>query len=204
MGIRRLVWQSMAVAALVVVVLGHHGVTVAAASASKSAVMPSVSFVVTCAFSHRSDDDPIVHPGQEGMSHRHDFFGNESTVADSTNSSLASAESTCNIAGDRSAYWLPTLLPSAWGSRIRAYYSRGSLPASAITTFPVGLQLIGGSVRAGTTGGVTAEFSCNDDVDGTLWRAVPPQCSGPVSARVTFPQCWNGRSLSAHGKTCYR
>ena len=199
MGIRRPVWQSIAATALVALVLGHDGTTADAADAPKPATMPSVNFVVTCAFSHQSDDDPIVHPGHAGMSHRHDFFGNKSTDFDSTNSSLASADSTCNVSGDRSAYWLPTLLPLRWGSRIRAYYSRGPLPASAITAFPIGLQLIGGDVRASATGSVAAEYSCSDDVDGTLWRAVPPPCSGPVSARVTFPQCWNGRSLSAPG-----
>ncbi len=156
-------------------------------------------FVVTCEFSHRSNDDPIVHPGRTGMSHSHDFLGNKSTAADSTNSSLASADSTCNVAGDRSAYWLPTGLRSVWGSRIRAYYSRGSLPASAITAFPFGLQLIGGDVRAAAQVSVAAEYSCNEDVDGKRWRAVPPLCSGPVSARLTFPQCWDGRSLSAPG-----
>ena len=39
-------------------------------------------FVVECGWSHSSFDDPIVHPGHAGASHRHDFFGNTSTSAD--------------------------------------------------------------------------------------------------------------------------
>ena len=41
-------------------------------------------FVVECGYSHSAPDDPIVYPGQPGMSHEHDFFGNVTTDADST------------------------------------------------------------------------------------------------------------------------
>jgi hypothetical protein len=50
------------------------------------------SFVVNCDWSHRNTDDPIVHPGDEGMSHQHEFFGNTSTKADSTYLSMAGRE----------------------------------------------------------------------------------------------------------------
>jgi Domain of unknown function (DUF1996) len=48
-------------------------------------------FTVTCEFSHRSADDPIVFPGQIGAAHSHDFFANRSTSADSTYESLRAA-----------------------------------------------------------------------------------------------------------------
>ena len=39
-------------------------------------------FKVECAWSHAASDDPIVHPGRPGHSHRHDFFGNTATGRD--------------------------------------------------------------------------------------------------------------------------
>ena len=48
----------------------------------------SAGWIVGCRFSHRSMDDPIVMPGMADMSHSHDFFGNETTDANSTLASL--------------------------------------------------------------------------------------------------------------------
>ena len=48
-------------------------------------------FVVECGWSHSSFDDPIVHPGHAGASHRHDFFGNTTTSATSTYEQLLDA-----------------------------------------------------------------------------------------------------------------
>jgi len=39
----------------------------------------------------------------------HDFFGNVTTVATSTITSLLAGDTTCDPATDRSAYWVPTL-----------------------------------------------------------------------------------------------
>jgi hypothetical protein len=45
-------------------------------------------FRVTCASSHRRRDDPIVFQNQSGVSHMHEFFGNRTTDAFSTLTSL--------------------------------------------------------------------------------------------------------------------
>src|SRR5262249_7134298 len=67
------------------------------------------NFYANCRFSHTNDDDPIVYPGQPGRSHPHTFFGNASTDASSTLSSLRKARTTCKPSADKAAYWVPTL-----------------------------------------------------------------------------------------------
>ena len=49
-------------------------------------------------------------PGWTGMSHRHEFFGNTTTDADSTYESLSVGDTTCAQKLDRAAYWVPSLL----------------------------------------------------------------------------------------------
>src|SRR5437773_1769395 len=78
---RRVVLGLVAAAALVVAALPAGPVW-----AFKQGDMPD--FVVSCPFSHRLPDDPIVYPGQPGASHLHDFFGNTSVDAASTYSQL--------------------------------------------------------------------------------------------------------------------
>jgi hypothetical protein len=164
--------------------------------------LPSVSFVVTCRFSHRANDDPLVHPGHAGMSHEHDFFANVTTSATSTSASLANGATTCNEVGDRAAYWLPTLRDGEWAKTLRAYYSAGPVDPRLIVPYPHGLGLIGSN----SSGSVL--FSCGRDVDEPGWTLRPPKCSGPTRVRITFPQCWNGRGFSpsdtvvAVGRTC--
>jgi hypothetical protein len=61
-------------------------------------------------------DDPMVAPGQFGVTHLHQFYGNTEADADSTFESLrGSGDSTCNFTGtgqaaNRSAYWMPAML----------------------------------------------------------------------------------------------
>jgi hypothetical protein len=55
----------------------------------------TIGWLLDCDPSHTLPDDPIVHPGQPGTSHLHNFWGNASTDADST---LASQENPANTA----------------------------------------------------------------------------------------------------------
>src|ERR671917_1002256 len=74
------------------------------------------AFSVRCDFSHRNNDDPIVHPGKRGAAHSHDFFGNRSTNYLSTYESLRAATSTtCLNPADKAAYWIPTL---SWNDKV--------------------------------------------------------------------------------------
>jgi hypothetical protein len=66
-------------------------------------------FNVTCGFSHRNNDDPILHPGHRGRSHNHTYIGNRSVDASSTPAALRGGETTCDNPADSSTYWVPTL-----------------------------------------------------------------------------------------------
>lgn len=83
------------------------------------------SMQVVCRSSHTNLDDPIVYPRQTGAAHQHDFFGNRSTDAFSTNASLAGKPTTCSRPGDTAAYWTPALLNNGRRvapDRLIAYY----------------------------------------------------------------------------------
>lgn len=199
MAVRRRMWGALWLGVFSALVPSG---TSSAADASPWAVgrLPSVSFVVTCGFSHRAADDPIIHPGRSGHSHGHDFFGNTTTDALSDAASLASGSSTCNEEGDRAAYWLPTLLGPWWAPRLRAYYSAGSVAPSSIVPYPAGLQLI--AERRGRRNASVDDalsFSCGRRADESGWSQSPPRCSGPTTVRLTFPQCWDGKRLQAPG-----
>ena len=58
---------------------------------------------------HRNSDNLVVCPGlAHGAHHTHDYVGNLSTTAFSTDASLAAARTTCTN-GDRSTYYWPVL-----------------------------------------------------------------------------------------------
>ena len=78
------------------------------AAARRAARRPS-RFVTRCTFSHTLSDDPIVKPNMPGASHSHDFFGNVTTNAATTLSTLAAGGTTCIDRNDLSGYWVPSL-----------------------------------------------------------------------------------------------
>jgi len=70
-------------------------------------------FLSVCLPSHVAKDDPIVHPGEPGASHQHEFFGNTTTDANSTYESLRAGGTTCRIAADKAAMLgLPPVAPA--------------------------------------------------------------------------------------------
>jgi len=117
--------------------LAHAG----AAHAQRSAI-----FGVTCADSHRSMDDPIVHPGRPGAAHMHEFTGSWSTNAFSTADSMRRSGTSCHVSGDTAGYWTPTMYGPD-GRLIRkgfstAYFSGNHKDRTKIVPFPAGLKVI--------------------------------------------------------------
>src|SRR5215212_11172349 len=55
----------------------------------------NVEFITVCKFTHFAPDDPIVHSKMPGMSHDHSFFGNVTTNAFSTLTSLRRGATSC-------------------------------------------------------------------------------------------------------------
>lgn len=166
----------------------------------------------------RNSDNVITSPGQGGGAHHvHDYVGNVSTSAFSTDESLAAADTTCR-AGDRSAYYWPVLRlldgssePDHHGidahnvGRVVTPNSvllefRGN-PVSNVVAMPQFLRVVTGNARGLSSGGVATErvqWSCSGERDHVASRQYPMCPNGQQVVRVfDFPSCWNGRTVDS-------
>ena len=158
-------------------------------------------FVVGCRYSHSASDDPIVHPGHPGRSHRHDFYGSTRTDASPAIDRLLDSETTCDKTVDTAAYWHPTLLDQGEvvvPRSIAAYYraAPGIDPVS-VQTMPTGLALIAGDQTASEPqAGDATGWTCGSN---TVLSDDPPGCdvSAPLHLVVTFQDCWDGEHLDS-------
>jgi hypothetical protein len=158
------------------------------------------SFSVACGYSHSAGDDPIVHAGHGGASHRHDFFGATTTDAGSTASSLMAGGTTCRSVADRSAYWAPAL--EAGGrpvtpTHVQAYYRTPvAADAARVRPLPNGLEMIAGDAAAtAAQDPAVVHWSCGVPGDAS---PVPRRCAGTgaeLRLVLVFPQCWDGERL---------
>jgi Domain of unknown function (DUF1996) len=152
-------------------------------------------FNVTCGFSHRNNDDPIVFPGAPGRSHNHTFIGNRNVTASSTAESLVGGTSTCDEF-DSSTYWVPTLFDALdpqlpLGAIV--YYTRHT--TGPVVAPPAGLKIVAGNQNARRAQPKhIVSFSCG--VGGGKRFAAVVQCSedSALAFNVRFPNCWNGTS----------
>src|SRR3954467_5650712 len=104
----------------------------------------NVEFITVCKFTHFAPDDPIVHYKMPGMSHDHSFFGNVTTNAFSTLTSLRKGATFRFRPEDTASYWAPTLLLN--NKRVTlvsadVYYRRSTL--TRVKPFPPGLNIVG-------------------------------------------------------------
>ena len=160
-------------------------------------------FVVECEWSHSAPDDPIVHAGHAGMSHRHDFFGNTGTDADSTPESLLGGDTTCQNQLDTAAYWAPSLLVD--GEPVRpttstAYYRAApGVDPTSVVAFPAGLMVVAGDMTADDTSSQSVDLAGWGCGVSSRQYTTPPDCpaSAPLRGVVTFPDCWDGQHLDA-------
>jgi hypothetical protein len=165
--------------------------------------LKGVNFVSGCRYSHAASDDPIVFPGQPGLSHNHTFIGNNSTNAFSTPASMQAATSSCRRAGDTAGYWVPTLIgPTARAIVPRAasvYYRRHTLAAAQ--AFPSGLRVVAGNSKATAPQslGITS-WNCGPD-GGVRPQSSIPTCPDAgrrgLALHVAFPDCWDGVNLDS-------
>jgi len=152
-------------------------------------------FNLHCKLSHRAKDDPIVFPGVPGAAHLHDFFGNKSTNAYSTRSSMLQSGTTCDLSSDKAGYWAPTLLDKSGNpaplQRFQIYYrSASGLP---VQPFPPNLKIIAGgdtlNPPAPSRSQRSLSWSCGDTQP---YVASPPDCSDSgmkVTGHILFPDC---------------
>ncbi len=162
----------------------------------------AVNFISSCRFSHMNSDDPIVYPGQPNKSHPHTFVSNTSTDAFSTLASLRAAGTTCQRPGDTAAYWMPTLVQDGQAvtpTGATIYYRART--RGRIFPFPAGLKMIAGDARAMMPQSMRVTFwNCGVQAGVPRSSTVPTCPEGRGSSlrlHVTFPDCWNGRTLDS-------
>jgi hypothetical protein len=169
---------------------------------------------VLCSADHFAMDDPIVFPGQPGMSHMHTFYGNTSTDAYSTVDSLAAASpSSCGRGmgtSDLSAYWVPSLMKDngdGTSSVVKndlhttVYYRRaGGGMGPGVQPFPVGLRMIAGSSMATSDQPLKiVQWTCGGGGQQTAHIHACPKdgLSTALHASLFFPSCWDGVHLDS-------
>jgi hypothetical protein len=162
--------------------LGRGGIAPASAD-------PVGAFRLFCGAGQLLKDDPLVYPGQPGVSHLHQFFGNLGANASSNYTSLrTTGDSTCDIGSvpeNRSAYWMPAMMDGADGvvkpNWLKVYYKRN--PKSDPMCKPPELGGIGNCTDL--PNGIRFVFGYNmkTGVGG------PNDLSSQDSGAITY-QCW--------------
>src|SRR5215216_97922 len=157
-----------------------------------------VNFISLCRFSHRKPDDPIVFPGQPGLSHDHTFFGATATDAYSTPPALLGQRSTCSRTADTAAYWAPTLVvndkPVA-ALDAAAYYRRTTI--DRVKPFPANFVMIGGDANARAPQSTNVVFwNCSLEAN-NVSTGIPNCGDRSLRLHVVFPECWDGTRLDS-------
>ncbi|WP_434441155.1 DUF1996 domain-containing protein [Lentzea sp. E54] len=167
---------------------------------------------------HLNADNPVVSPGLPfGAHHTHEYVGNKSADAMSTNDSLAAAPTTCEK-GDLSTYYWPVLrLTDGTGHDAHAdgggvHGNTGEVlepksvevryegsPVSAVLPMPRFLRLITGDPSAFTNGyGPTtrARWGCADRPG--RFTTKYPLCGSATTLRsYDFGSCWDGSNTDS-------
>ncbi|MFD9568257.1 DUF1996 domain-containing protein [Streptomyces sp. NPDC059982] len=174
---------------------------------------------------HFNPDNVIVAPGvSNGAHHMHDYVGNASTDAFSSNNSLAASGTTCGN-GDQSTYYWPVLRLRDGKAEKDAQAPGGGQDANVGTILrpkqvtidfkgsPVGkvremprfLRIITGDAKAFTNGtaNANASWSCTGFEDRQLKDKYPVCPKGSDVVRTfSFQSCWDGRNTdSANHRT---
>ena len=165
---------------------------------------------VSCAPLPSREVDPIVYPGEVGLAHLHDPFG-QPLDPYMTHQNLRANPGNCRFkngtrVNDRSAYWMPSFYDKA-GTKVpvrvaNAYYRvRPGMDPNDIQPFPRGLKIIAGSADAMgpqmqpdgyMPGKPIVEWKCfappNDFSD---FGDLPTDCGQDqrVAVSITFPDC---------------
>jgi len=163
------------------------------------------SFTLRCVWSHHAAVDPVVSPGDPATPHLHTMFGNTTTAHDSTDASLAAADTTSCAGGtaNRSAYWFPALLDESGTvlepSAITAYYSTGRIATADVEPLPAGLRIIAGNDHRSAASSYVRFTCAMPDGRTAEDRVIPRNCpaGAELQLSVIFPQCWDGR-LDTH------
>jgi hypothetical protein len=186
--------------ALAAAAVGVHGLVTGDDDASAAPAPHNGRFHVDCPYSHSAPDDPIVFPGEPGMSHQHDFFGATGTDAFSDAESLLAGDTTCETRQDTAAYWAPSLFAGEQQLEplaSTAYYRAApGVDPEEVVPFPVGLMMIGGDATATEPQPLDhVGWACTVEARP---EALPPgRCRSGMLLQVVFPDCWDGEHLDS-------
>ncbi|MGW7440936.1 DUF1996 domain-containing protein [Streptomyces sp. NPDC054849] len=174
---------------------------------------------------HFNPDNVIVAPGvSNGAHHMHDYVGNVSTDAFSTNDSLAKAGTTCGNGDQSSHYWPVLRLRDGKAERDAKAPGGGQdgnvgtilqpkqvtitfkgSPVGKVTAMPRFMRIITGDAKAFTngTGNANASWSCTGFENRQLKDKYPICPKGSDVVRTfTFQSCWDGKNTdSANHRT---
>ncbi len=167
---------------------------------------------------HNNSDNYMAAPGKRnGAQHVHDYVGNTSTNANSTDDSLAAAGTTC-ANGDKSTFFWPVLrnlngqgpdvgadggsLDGNVGSILRpisadlTFHGHGSEPVKPL---PPHLMIITGNAKAKAQDGknANAKYTCTG-FENRVTDQYPVCPAGSHLERILdFPNCWDGQNLES-------
>ncbi|MFD8754959.1 DUF1996 domain-containing protein [Kitasatospora sp. NPDC059577] len=165
---------------------------------------------------HRNADNVVISPGNVGGAHHvHDYVGNLSTDALSTDQSLAVAGTSC-AGGDLSSYYWPVLRRTDRSGgdaghdeehgplgeiltpeRVTVEYLGN--PWSKVVPMPRFLRLLEGDPTAATDGGADARarWGCTGFPGRTTDRYPLCPAGSLLTRTLDFPSCWDGRSTDS-------
>ena len=174
------------------------------------------AFRLLCNWSKMAFDDPIVYPGQPGVSHHHTFFGNTGIDATTTSDNIRSKGmascrgGTINLSG----YWMPSMIDTATNKPVApnsllVYYKTGLWTymndGSVIQPLPEGPEddrrhFFERNCRR--RGRQLRSASCRrPERRGLAPSDLPfPQLASQetvCACTSTFPQCWDGINLDS-------
>ncbi|SHN75366.1 protein of unknown function [Cryptosporangium aurantiacum] len=174
---------------------------------------------------HFNSDNVIVAPGVgNGAHHLHDYVGNTTTSAASTDQSLAAGRTTCRDRGDLSSYYWPVIrditktknqkrVPGELDSdlnvgkvlRPKVTITYSGNPFSKVVPMPRFLRVLTGDAKSFTNGGANqrAKFTCQGFTNRISTDKYTLCPDGRGFTRIAeFPSCWDGKSTdSANHRT---
>lgn len=174
----------------------------------------SGSFLISC--NHLVSNvavDPIVSPGQQS-GHDHTFVGSNA-ISQNTLSGEDLRTGDCYTCGggDKSAYWIPTLMwkypngtlkTARFKNSMAAYWSnslRGTGIPVDISFFPLGLKFIAGNASATSLSDAAPFYgwSCGDDLTKATKTWPVKQCTEYMRLSIDLPDCWDGLNMFLSG-----
>ena len=170
------------------------------------AASTSGAFRLFCSSGQLLKDDPLVYPGQPGVSHLHQFFGNTGTNGNSDYASLrTSGGTTCgksDAPANRSSYWFPAMLDGVGHvvkpDYVKLYYKE--VPSSSADCQPAinpnarglcvgmpnGIRFIWGyNMKTGTSGPTDTTHIGADGIRFECWATATAASEGRSLPAIT-------------------